>query len=470
MPIIQIKNINQGGIADSEYAGLEQSLAEVVGVNVHQKSGLVRVNQALTDIDEGGIIDDDIRSTVSSSDGNQYLFAYNNGNLWKRDGVTKLLSLVTTLTGGIKGAEEYRGYIYYATPTTLGRVAVGSPTDWTARDDSFGTFANGDADWHPMRKLNRVLYIGDRNFVAQVDADSLTLFQDEALDIAEPLRIKSLGQLGTDLLIGTFVNDNINSTEVLRWNTWSPSFTNSDPIPEIGINAFLATDNFVIVSAGVKGRLYTYNGSQLEEYKQIAGEWEDAEAMIHPEATINFNGLPLFGLSTQKGNPCTMGVYSLGRTNYSYPYVLITEYLISKGVKEGVDIGSLTYAGDVFIVTWRSGDEGKTHGVDVLDLTKKHEGAYITTRLSLYDRVLKSNYGFAQIAYRSKPDGTGFTVDRSINHEAFENMSPLYPDENRKLFYTKAKIGDATTLQMKVGFVVNGNDAPDMELFQFEVE
>ena len=61
-----------------------------------------------------------------------------------------------------------------------------------------------------------------------------------------PLRIKSLGIVDTDLLIGTYIADTVNKTRVYRWNTLSVSFTSSDPIEEVGINAFLPGDNYVL--------------------------------------------------------------------------------------------------------------------------------------------------------------------------------------------------------------------------------
>jgi hypothetical protein len=67
-----------------------------------------------------------------------------------------------------------------------------------------------------MQEVNQVLYIGDRNYVAQVDAGT---FSANALDIKTPLRIKSLGKILTDLLVGTFVNVYNAITEILRWNT-----------------------------------------------------------------------------------------------------------------------------------------------------------------------------------------------------------------------------------------------------------
>ena len=173
---------------------------------------------------------------------------------------------------GLSEAKEYMGYIYYATQNRLGRVAVGAA--WSTRDDNWATFDGGDVDWHPMLILNLVLYIGDKNYVAQVDAGVFSQALDMP-DLSSNLRVKCLGQLGTDLLVGTYIASNVIGTQIFRWNTWSVSFTNSDPIPEVGINSFLPIDNAVIVNAGTKGNTYVYDGSTLELYKQIKGTWNN---------------------------------------------------------------------------------------------------------------------------------------------------------------------------------------------------
>jgi hypothetical protein len=271
MSRIPFKNFNMGGLADSDYLGSENSLAALWGFDLHSEVGVLKVNQALTK-ESGSTIDDFVKASVPSSDGNTYLFGSTNGKIWKRTsgGTYSLEATASPAAGsaGILDAKEYEGYIYYAMQSRLGRWQIG--TAWSTRNDSWATFTNTDALWHPMIVLNLVLYIGDAHFLAQVDAGT---FSANALDISSPLRIKCLGQMGTDILLGTYVSSNIVSTEIYRWNTWSVSFTNSDPIPEVGINAFLPIDNGVIVNAGTKGNTYIYDGETLEPYKKIKGSW-----------------------------------------------------------------------------------------------------------------------------------------------------------------------------------------------------
>jgi hypothetical protein len=350
MPQIIIKDINLGGLSESIYQGAANSVAAAVGLDLNSEPGLIKVNQKLTR--ESSIyIDDLVKCILPCSDGNTYIFGSTNGKIWKRTsaGVYSLEATAAPAAGavGILEAYEYQGYIYYAMQSRLGRVAVGAPTDWSGRNDSWATFTNTDADFHPMKEVNQVLYIGDKNYVAQVDAG---VFSADALDIKTPLRIKSLGKLSTDLLVGTFVNVYRVLTEIFRWNTWSTdSYQASDEIPEVGINSFLQGDNSVLASCGRKGNIYYYNGSVLEQYRQIPGDWLGSkEATIHPNASVNKNGVPMFCLSNVSGNPAKQGLYSfLGLR------ILNLENLISTGRYSNQDIGAAELVGTDLFLAWK---------------------------------------------------------------------------------------------------------------------
>jgi hypothetical protein len=354
MNIITLKDFNLGGISDSSLQGPVGSVAEMIGCDIHSEPGFLKVNQKLTK-ESDGVIDDLVRAIVPCSDGLTYLFGSTNGKIWKRTsaGVYSYVATVAPAAGavGILSAYEYQGYIYYAMQSRLGRVAVGTPTDWTGRNDSFATFTNTDADFHPMREVNQVLYIGDAHYVAQVNAGT---FSANALDIKTPLRVKALGTILTDLVLGTFVSVVKVATEILRWNTWSGSYSVADSIPETGINSFLDTDNMILVNAGRKGNIYSYDGQSLSTFKRIPGNWAGSgAAIVHPSATINQSGLPLFGLSNVSGNPAKQGVYSLGNYDRNYPMVLNLEWLISRGTYENIDIGCLELVETDLLVSWQ---------------------------------------------------------------------------------------------------------------------
>lgn len=464
---IQIKNINQGGIADSDYLGALNSVSECVGINIHDESGIMKLNQRLARVDDSAsAVDCLVKAIVSASTGDRYFFG-ENGKIWKKTSAGTW-SLVRTAspgagTAGILSAREYQGYIYYAMESRLGRFDLAST--W---DDNYATFTNTDATYHPMAEVNQVLYVGDKNFVAQVDAGT---FSANALDLKAPLRVSALGTFTTDLLIGTYVASNVCETEILRWNTWSDSYSVSDSIPEVGINAFLSADNRAIVSAGTKGNLYIYNGQQLEEYKQIKGTWGGStnKAIVMPSAVFNFHGLPLFGLSKQTGTGVQLGVYSFGRTNANYPFVLNLEYPISTGNLYNVTIGAIQGSGDTFFVSWKDETTGTTYGVDELDLTTKYATGWIKTRLSLFDRIKKSTYRKITVPYRTRPTGTDIDIHTSRDYGAMTEITDTADDTQRLFVQTNVDAGEAVAFQAMVELHGSVNLSPEIELIDIEV-
>lgn len=466
MANIETKNINLGGIADSDYLGTENSVAEMVNCDIHSEAGLIKANQALTK-DSGAVVDELCLARVSCSNGSTYFFG-ESGGIFEResDGTWTDRGTAAPAAGAAKilSAEEYQGYIYYAMQSRLGRIAVPSAGgSWAGRSDSWATFGVTNATYHPMKQVNQIQYIGDGNQVAQVDG---TTFSANALDIKTPLIISALGSLDTDLLIGTIVASNVMRSEIIRWNTWSVSFSVSDPIPEVGVNAFLDTDNIVIVSAGTKGNLYIYDGAQLETYKKIKGTWNsDNKAKINPNAVFNFNGMPLFGLSIDTGEGVNLGIYSLARTNRNYPYVLNLEYKISTGNLTKVEIGAITPIGaDQFLVSWKDTTSGTVVGVDILNLTTKAT-AHFVTRNILIDRTNKSNYGFVYVPYRTLPTDTSIDIHSSVQHAAFSGTPDASKtDAERLMEVSDAHIGEASVAKVKVVLNPNANDAPEVEM------
>ena len=300
--VIPIDNFNLGGLSDSKFSGAKYSLYRLVGWDLHSTPGVLKVAQKLTK-DSGTTVTEFVKCQVTSSNGYTYHFSSTSGKIWERTDAGVWSLVHTTVPGagiaGCSGAAEYQGYIYWATQSRLHRILASSAkgsAQWTANKVlNWATFTNTDPSFHPMIEQNMVLYIGDANLLAQVDEG---VFTADALDIKTPLRIKCLGKIGTDVLLGTYVDDHITKSQIIRWNTYSVSFTSSDEIEEVGINCFIPGDNVVYVQAGLQGNIYVYNGEQLQLYRRIPGEYSPTEyGRMFPNATANFNGKILMGFS-----------------------------------------------------------------------------------------------------------------------------------------------------------------------------
>lgn len=466
---IPINGFNMGGLSDSKWSGVKNSLFKFVGFDPHTSPGVLRVAQKLTK-NSGTTVTEFCKARVASTNGYTYWGSSSSGKIWQRD-PAGVWTLVYTLAAGsgeskILEMREYQGYIYIATQLRLHRIlaanAIGA-TSWNLNIAlNWANFLVGDDLYHPMKDPVDVLYIGDGHVVAQVDGNT---FSNNALDIATPLRIKCLGKMGTDLLIGTWVTNNITKTAILRWNTWSVSFSTSDEIDEVGINAFLEADNFVYLSAGLAGNLYQYDGTVLDLYRRIPGDYSPTlQATVHPQAIGNFGGQILFGVSNVTGNPCDQGVYRIGRNSRNYPYIMDFPYPISERssgnfVLSGIEIGAILVVGSDIFVSWKN---GATFGVDMLDYSNKLNGAYLESRVMTVRRDIFANYSKFLVAYSSFPASTDIAIAYSKNYGSYINTTEKN-DTERNTLYAEAEGVEATTLQMKVTATTSGNNAPEIE-------
>lgn len=600
---IIVSNAILGGLSDSEFMGLSDSLAEMVGFDIHSIAGIWRVNQKLTKISSGSggnAVDALAKCRVNSSDGNTYFFSYTSGKVWKVDAsfnVTLVYTVVPTSGGaGILGAKEFGGYIWFATENWLHRIPVSATGDWstgtqanwqdlnytgeeyggitnsytlatsinegathrntletnvkyikgfeikvlakgtgnwtiTLHDSSNNvlgtvTIVNGslpasegwkrfdfsspieikssssyhfhitstvadgtvraitasdletlnyriyttsDSEFHPFEVQNLVLYIGDRNYVHQVEGE---VFSPQALNIENEYRIKTLGKIDTDLLIGTYINNNVNKTQILRWNTWSPSYSMSDEIDEVGINAFIEMDNYVMVSAGVNGNLYIYDGARLELVRQIRGEFVDNKrATINPDSVCSFKGLAMFGVSNIDGNPCHNIIYSFGSRNPSYPKVLNGEYPLSPRdgnsdfIMSGLEIGGVIAQGNVLLVAWKNNNDG-TFGIDKLDYANKLDKAYFSTRVLSKAQVARyqlNKYENFIVNYRYLPENTNIEIWYKKNHATQYTKFDGQKNDPKRLHVYKTLQIEAAPLQVRVVARTSANLAPEIE-------
>lgn len=464
-----IWNGSFGGQADSKFSGIAGSLAACVGVDGHSTPGLLKVQQKLTK-NSGTTIDALPKERVACSNGYTFWFSSTSGKIWARDSSGTWTLAYTTVAAagghGCLGAMEHNGYVYWATQSRLHRIAVVNADDaWASVDLNWATFDVTDSEFHPMAIQDLSLFIGDGNQVAEVS--DAGVFNSNVLDINTPLRIKTMTDYDIDLLIGTITN-NVNRTEIIRWDTVSPSWNTSDPIEENGINAFIRDDNYLYVNAGQSGNLYYYDGSHLIPFKRIPGEYSKTKyGVVNPGSVANFQGRPVFGFSNGAGNPALQGVYTLGSYSRDYPKVLSLDWVISEAVTASIEIGAILVSGFDLMVAWKN---GTTYGVDVIDYSAKYDSAYIETMILFQDgRDVHKTLRQVSAYYNSLPANTGVTFSYSINGGNYVAMTSVTNSFLNEI-HSKLTVGDIGTLQIKMAFTVSGNDAPTIEAIGVDIE
>jgi len=459
----ELKDINLGGIADSRYQGIANSMANIVGLDIHSEPGAIKCNQALVK-DSGTTVDGPVSKILPCTDGNTYFFGKTSGKIWKRTsgGVWSLEATASPAAGsaGILDAYEFEGYIYYSMQSRLGRVAVGAPTAWAGRDDSWATFLNTNATYHPIKEKNKILYIGDGFYIAQVEGG---LFTGDALDLDSTYTVTALGESGESLAIGTIIANNVNWCRVFRWNGWAISWTVDDQVPEVGIRAFIPADNLTLFAAGTKGNVYSYDGNYGQHVKRIPGIYTSTnKAVVALNAVAHFDRRPMFGISYDSGNPCLQGVYSFGGYSNNYPNVLVLDYVISTGHTANVKILSMEASGDLLFVAWQDDNGGTTYGVDVLDLSNKATG-YFETRIINTDRLNGKQIGLA-VPYRELPTGTSVVVKAKNNYAtSWTTLTTVVDAEHMIINVDTTDLPDSQAFEVRVELVPSSNDTPVVE-------
>lgn len=409
-------------------------------------------------------------SIFFKADGRSFYVGFVNAGLVKQysmgDGTEEVKTLGASEFRDLSAnsTESFEQYIYWATQYYVHRIPVANlGNTWSQYVTPVGRFENGDTEFHPMVVANNVLYMGDNKVIASSESGVFTA--ETNFNILEPERITTLSNFDTDVLVGTKF-ENQNKARVLRWDTFSLSWSAEDILEETAINAFIKDDNFVYASAGKYGRLYFYNGEKLEPYKRIPGEWgSTTNATVYPNATGFLLGVPIFGLSNVSGNPALQGVYGLGSFSKDYAKTLSLDFPISSGSFSGVTIGSILVKDSDLYVSWQ---DGSNVGVDKIDWSNKYASAYIET-MTLHggdDRSKFKTLARVWADYVSLPTDTNIEFSYKKRYEAnFADLTAVKDDKLMQVRTDKGTVSEVLNLQLRFDFVVSNNDAPEIENF-----
>lgn len=396
-----------------------------------------------------------------------------------------LTSAAEDLNVTVLGAEEYFApaidaaadadpvsHVYFATQNWLLRIPLTDiATDWNGTAvpnyEYISLFTNGDDTYHPFKKQNGRLYIGDKHVITEVnEAGVVTL--ETPFNVAKTERITALEDFDVDILVATKEQ---NKAWVKRWDTESDSWYAQDWIPEKEITAFLKDDNYVYAIAIDFGRMYYYDGEKLHNDKRIPGQYTASDTIkVNPNAVGFFLNTPVFGVSQKEGNAAWQGVYGYGRFSKDYNITLSLDFPLSCDVFEEIEIGSILVDGSTLMVSWKT---DTTVGVDKIDWTAKYESAFFetTTLVNPKDRskfkALKEMLG----DYVEMPSGTSLEYSIENNYAGFNDIEPQQKVD-AKLNQVRATSSqkEMGAVRAMVEFNVNGNETPVVENFNLNFD
>jgi len=358
------------GIGLSKY--IQNSFDNLTNCDVHTELGSVKCQLALAK--ESGTTIEDYCYQAVTPNGDTYFFSTTDGSIYKRTQAGTYSSVRTNTNGAHKGACYFNEYIWYATSTKLGKFDLAST--WS---DSEETLTAGE---HPMIQFDLGLWIGNDNDVALVDSSNT--FTASALDLPVEMDVLALKDYGDDLLVAGKPGGYITDCKIFRWDTYSDSWTISDPIKEQNINTFIDADNVIYVQAGDEGNIYMYTGQELQLVNQIR-DFDSTE--LNHQLSTNYKGRALIA------NGDT--IYSLHSKTSTLSSVLCGEYTVSES---GAVITSIEAVGDDLLVAW---GDGSTYGVD--NVSTNRATAVITTPMFRRVRTI-------EVGYQDLPTGTSIGI------------------------------------------------------------
>jgi hypothetical protein len=424
------------GIAPSAHTGI----ADIRNLDIFSIPGIVKLNNPA--VKKSTTVVGLVKWMVKNPATPAEIYALDDGGkIYKsaNSGATWTLMENFTAGGHGNGLAIWKNYLFVALDTKIDVCGDGTATGITNANWSLdweGSALDSDVLWHPMlvSKNDNKLYIGAGRYVASLDENTGQTFApgtgatytyiQQALDLPPNYRIKCLEELGNNLMCGTWMGTNIYDlrvADIFPWDRSSPSFGQPVQIAEHGIHGMLNNGNYLIIMAGIEGKIYRSDGVNAVPIAQIPSTIADISGgkyfETYPGAIINYKGRPFFGVSGG-GTATTIdgcGVYSLSITGSGT--ILAMEHGISSGnfgATTNVKIGSLLgITRDSLTIGWK---DAATYGIDLTNVA-----AYNTSYSAFFISP------FYNVGTTKQP--------RKFTEIEFQLVRPLRTDEGIKVDY-----------------------------------
>ena len=313
---------------------------------------------------------------------------------------THTFRVTTSATGN--GLAIWKDYLFVARNSKVDVYGTLSSTlTWTNNWKSI----DSDALWHPMlvSKNDNMLYGGAGRYVFSLEEVSGQTFVPatsgtytwtvQALDLPPNYRIKCLEELGTNLMIGTWQGTNVYDlrvADIFPWDAVSSTYGQPICLEENGIHAMKNIGNYLIVLAGIDGKVYQTNGINaiiIAQIPQSVANLDGGKYLeFYPGAIVNYKGRPFFGVSGGGTDAIAgMGVYSILQT--AQGNILTHEHTISTltdGTSYVVKIGALLgIARDNLLIGWQDSTPTASYGIDAITTT-----SYMTSYSGYFESPL----------------------------------------------------------------------------------
>lgn len=371
----KIINNFQKGIAKSPLFGFQ----EMRGLNITDKPGLVYPNKALTK-ESSTTIKDLPERFVKTSEGEVWGYTSDNLNdVYKRATNGTWSELTNHTDAGLYGISFWKSYVGVLYQQTIDWYDISDDscdTSWGNDITSCGAaiyraWCHAQDDYLYIAGLNVIdKIVEDTNFVPGTGA-SYTITK-AALTLPEDYIITSMVELGDKMLIGCYKSNDALSADIFVWDRVSTAVDRIIPINDNGVRDMITIDNKTYVRAGLKGRWYVTDGTNVDVLGFIPTSTLDLTSinLVDKGQSFSMGDLIYFGVSYNSALE-GLGLYSIN----IHTGVVNFEHIISKdeyGQNDGVYIGGGMGIGGTtsnFVIAWADLNGTDTWGVDDIGST-----------------------------------------------------------------------------------------------------
>lgn len=468
-----------GGFSDDRFLGISQSFryAKAVEIRKNPKSLTLAYNVETTTSTECDALANQIVTIQSTGD--QIAFLANGKILHRTAGAGAWVLVYTHASNpAILNAIEYNDYLYWFTADYVHRIAISSITHstWTPTLN-FQAFTRGNANAHPAIELNNILYIGDSDYLSELDsfgawtANRLAIFGDE--------EIRSLTFGGTMMRIFARKTNKIDGGHKYYWGGTNSSYDEKIHIKQIFHTAInIGGEDYII--AGLRPFLYLSSGYDLIDLKRIPLVYDDEQCFFSPNSMGFFDGLVCFAPAESGDASIGRGVWTYGRETKNYPNSLNFDYPTVNDNNTDV-VGCVHNSAGVLMFSWKkdNGDSTYSYGIDYVNTGKFRASGSLHSRVMFGSRASKEKEVAAVVTSFDK-----LRAGEKIDLYLRKNLATTWPedpeitidytDTDDRDVYSKeddaaADIGDFNFLETKIVLTAGTGQLTTPELIEAEI-
>lgn len=422
-------------IFGSFHMGISKSRADQSGfdnmvcVDPHSEIGYLKPQLALA-LESATPTEPTISAVCPS--GTVYLFSTTSGKIWKRTtaGVYSSITANQIDTSGHKGAYHFNGFMFFWTSSKISYFIADTEASRPS-GDIYATFANSSA--LGCFEVNNSLHICDGKYMAAVD--SANTFSQNVLDFPANMKATICTKVGTDLLIGTYIGANVQSCTFYLWDTYSPSWTIEDDIPEKTPNCFIDGDNVKIACCGDSGQLYYWNGGQMVPFDN---KLRGVTTAISPFASCVYNKRPTYAVGNK--------LFTIYKQYESSPFAIVQEY-----TSTGTTVSSLIATGGQMLVS---------HGTGVDSVSTSYATGYIDT-----PEVTGQTSNSVIVDHDAY--GAGVGISTNSNRAGYISQTTTVDDLKSQVFFDGG-LPDSVTTQARITLTPSGETTPIIKSITIE--